>query len=69
MEGFFLLNHTIYDCRPKFSGNTIVRVFWSWALMLEKRRVTSLEYFLFCQKVLHLEIQFSRRGKEEIENW
>jgi hypothetical protein len=41
-ERFFLLHHTLYDCRPQFSGNTVVRLFRSWPSVLEKRRVTTL---------------------------
>ena len=68
-ERFFLLDHTMYYCRPMFSGNTVVRVYWSWLSVFEKRRVASLNEYIFRQEVLHLEIQFSRRGKEEVENW
>jgi hypothetical protein len=46
-ERFFLLQYMLHDCRPKFSGNPVVRVFWPWSSVLEKRRVTSLEYFIF----------------------
>jgi hypothetical protein len=66
---FLLLHHTLYDCRPKFSGNSIVQMFRSWSSVLEKRRVASLKEVILLRKVLHLEIQFPRRGKEEIENW
>jgi hypothetical protein len=41
-ERFFLLHHTMYDCPPKVSGNTVVRLFPSWSSVLDKRRVTSL---------------------------
>jgi hypothetical protein len=68
-QRFFLLHHTMYDCLPKFSGNTVVRVFWPWSSVLEKRRVASLKEFISPQKVLDLEIQFPRRDKEEGENW
>jgi hypothetical protein len=68
-ERFFLLNHVMFNCRLKFSGNTVVRVFWSWSSVFGKRRVASLNEFIFRQKVLHLEIHFPRRGKEEGENW
>jgi hypothetical protein len=53
-ERFFLLRYTMHDCLPKFSGNTVVRLFWPWPSVLEKRRVASLEYFIFCEKVLNL---------------
>ena len=26
-ERFFLLHHTLYNCRPQFSGNTVERMF------------------------------------------
>jgi hypothetical protein len=68
-ERFLLLHHTLHDGRPQVSWNTIVRLFWSWSSVLEKRRVTPVNEFISRQQVLHLEIQFSRRGKEEGENW
>jgi hypothetical protein len=68
-EGFFLIHHTLHDCGPVFSGNTVFRVFRPWSSVLEKRKVASLNEFIFCQKVLHLLIQYSCRVKEEIENW
>jgi hypothetical protein len=34
--------------------------------VLDKRRVASLKKFIFCQKVLHFEIEFARWGKEEV---
>jgi len=37
-QRFFMLHHTMYDCLPKFYRNTIVRMFRSWSLVLEKRR-------------------------------
>ena len=39
---FILLHHTLSYCRPKFNGNTIVRMFRSWSSVLEKRRIVSL---------------------------
>jgi hypothetical protein len=42
-EWFFLLHHTLHDGRPQVSWNTVVRVFWSWSSVLEKRRVTTLK--------------------------
>jgi hypothetical protein len=68
-QRFFLLHHTLHDGRPQVSWNTIVRMFRPWSSALEKRRVPTLNEFISRQKVLHLEIQFSRRGKEEGENW
>ncbi len=68
-ERFLLLHHTMNDHRPVFSGNTVFLVFRPWSSVLDHRRVASLNYFLFYQKVLHLEIQCSRQGKEEIKNW
>jgi hypothetical protein len=41
-EWFLLLHHTMNDCRPQVSGNTVVRMFRSWSSLLEKRRVASL---------------------------
>ncbi|SRR6266487_1907181 len=68
-ERFFLLHYTMYDCRPEFSGNTEFRMFRSWSSMLNKRRVVSLNEFIFPQKLLHLKEQFPKLGKEEVENW
>jgi hypothetical protein len=51
---------------PAFGGNTMVWMFRSWSSVLERRRVASLKEFISCQKVLHLEMQFSRLGKEEV---
>jgi hypothetical protein len=68
-ERFLLLDNTMYHFRPVFSGNTVVRVFWPRSSMLDKRGVASVKEFNLRQRVLHFEIQFPRRGKEEIENW
>ena len=63
---FLLLHNTVNDHRPVFSGNTVFWVFRPWSSVLDNRRVASLKSFIFCQKVLRLEIQFLRRGKEEV---
>jgi hypothetical protein len=55
---FLLLYYTMYDCRPVISGKTVVGVFRPWSSVLDKRRTASLNEFIFCQKVLDLEIQF-----------
>jgi len=68
-ERFLLLHHTLHDGRPQVSWNTIVRMFRPRSSALEKRRVPTLNEFISRQKVLHLQIQFPRRGKEEVENW
>ena len=68
-ERFFLLHHTMHDGRPVFSGNTVVRLFWPWSPFASQEEGWLLEMFIFRQQVLHLEIQFPRRGKEEVENW
>jgi hypothetical protein len=68
-ERFFLLHHTLHDGRPQVSWNTVVRMFRPWSSALEKRRVPPLNEFISCQKVVHLQIQFPRRGKEEVKNW
>ena len=68
-ERFLLLHHTVNDHRPVFRGNTVCRVFRSWSSVLDNWRIASLKEFFFCQKVLHLEIQFTRRGKQEGANW
>jgi hypothetical protein len=68
-QRFLPLHHTLHDGRPQVHWNTIVRLFRPWSSMLEKRRVASLNEFISRQQVLHLQIQFSRWGKEEIKNW
>jgi len=37
--------------------------------MLEKGGIASVKEFILRQQVVHFEIQFPRRGKEEVENW
>jgi len=37
--------------------------------MLEKRGIASVKEFILRQQVLPFEIQFPRRGNEEVENW
>ncbi len=68
-ERFLLLHHTLQDSRPQVSWTTIVWLFRPWSSALEKRRVPTLNEFISRQKVLHLQIQFPRRGKEEVKNW
>jgi hypothetical protein len=68
-ERFLLLHHTLHDGRPQVSWNTIVRMFRPRSSVPEKRRVPPLKEFISRQKVLYLQIQLSRRGKEEVENW
>jgi len=68
-QRFLLLHHTLHHHRPVGSGKTVSRVFRTWSSVLEKRRSASLTDVIFCQKVLHLEIQFTRRGKQEGANW
>jgi hypothetical protein len=47
VERFFLLQQTMYYCRPKFSENAVVLMSRPWSSMLNKRRVTSLNLFIF----------------------
>jgi hypothetical protein len=68
-ERFLLLHHTMYDYRPKVSRNTIVRMFRPWSPFANNRRRAGVMSFIVSEQVLYLEIQFARRGKEEIENW
>jgi len=68
-QRFLLLHHTLHHHWPVLSGKTVSWAFRSWSSVLEKRRMVSLTYIFFCQKVLHLEIQVARRGKEEGANW
>jgi hypothetical protein len=68
-QRFFLIHHTMHDCGPVFSGKTVFRVVRPWSSVLEKRKGASLNEFIFCQKVLYLEIQVARRLKEEGKNW
>jgi hypothetical protein len=42
-QRFFQLQHTMYDCRPEFSGDTVFWIFRPWLPVLEKRRVASLK--------------------------
>jgi hypothetical protein len=68
-ERFLLLHHTMYDCRPKFRGNTVVRLIRSWSSVLAKKRVASFKEVIFRLKVLRPMIQFLGWGKEGGENW
>jgi Ni,Fe-hydrogenase I cytochrome b subunit len=68
-EGFLLLHHTMQHHRPVFSGKSVVRVFRPWPPFANHRRRSGVSCFILSQQVLDLEIQFSRRGKEEGENW
>ena len=60
-ERFFLLHHTLHDCRPLQSGNTVVRMFLAWPSALEKENI-SLNEFISRQQVLHLQIRFFPEG-------
>src|SRR5947209_16481134 len=53
-ERFLLLYHTMNHCRPVFSGNTVVRVFWLWSPIANNRRRASVRYFIMSEKVLYL---------------
>jgi len=55
-ERFLLLYHTIYNSRPVFSRNTIVRVFWPWSPFANNRRRTGVMCFIVSEHLLHLEI-------------
>jgi hypothetical protein len=61
-ERLLLLHHLLYYSRPKFSGDTVFWLFGSWSSVFDKRKVASLNEFIFRQKVLHLEVQFPSRG-------
>ena len=65
-QGFLLLHHTMNDQRPVFSGNTVCGVFWPWSPFANHRRRADVMCFVVSEQVLYLEIQFARRGKEEI---
>jgi hypothetical protein len=65
-ERFLLLHNTMNHCLPVFSGNTVVRVFRPWSPISNNRRRASVRYFIKSEQVLYLEIQFARRGKEEV---
>jgi hypothetical protein len=58
-QRFLLLQHTLHHHRPVLSGNSGLRVFRPRSSVLEKRRIASLTYIIFCQKGLDLEIQFA----------
>ncbi len=66
---FVVLHHTMKNHRPVFSGKSIVRVFRPWSPFANHRRRAGVRCFIVSQQVLHLEIQFASRGKEERENW
>ncbi len=55
-EGFLLLHHTMYYCRPKFSGNAVCRVFWPWSPFGNNRRRAGAICFVVSEHVLDLEI-------------
>jgi len=65
-KGFVVLHHTMNNQRPVFSGKSIVRVFRPWSPFANHRRRAGVRCFIVSQQVLHLEIQFASRGKEEI---
>jgi len=64
-----VLHHTMNDHRPVFSGNAVVRVFWPWPPFANHWRRARVMCFIVSEHVLYLEIQFARRGQEEVENW
>jgi hypothetical protein len=68
-QGFLLLHHPMNDHRPVFIGNTVCGVFWPWSPFAHHRRRADVMGFVVSEHVLHLEIQFARRGKEEGANW
>jgi hypothetical protein len=68
-QRFLLLHHTLHHHGSVFSGKTVSRVFRILSSVLEKRRSASLTGVIFRQKVLELEIQVARRGKQEGANW
>ena len=65
-QGFLLLHHTMNNQRPVFSGNTVFGVFWPWSPFAHHRRRADVMCFVVSEHVLDLEIQFARRGKEEV---
>ena len=65
-QGFLLLHHTMHDQRPMFCGNTIFGMSWPWSPFANYRRGADVMCFVVSEHVLDLEIQFSRRLKEEI---
>ena len=68
-ERFLLLYHTVYHYRPVFSRYTVVWVFWPWSSFVNNRRMAGVMGFTVSERLLDFEIQFARRGKEEVENW
>jgi len=68
-ERLLLLHQTMYDCRPVFNGKTVFRVFWPWSPFANNRRRAGVMCFIVSEHVLYFEIQYARRGKEEVENW
>jgi hypothetical protein len=69
-QRFFLLHHTTQHRRPLGSGKSVCRLLWPWLPMLDHhRRRADVRGFIVSEQVLHLEIQFASRSKQEAENW
>jgi hypothetical protein len=68
-ERLFLVHHTMHYCRPVFSRNTVIRVFWPWSPFANNRKRAGVMCFFGSEHLLYLEIQLASRSKEEVENW
>jgi hypothetical protein len=66
---FVVLHHAMDDRWPVFRRNSVVRLSWPWSPFTNKRRRTGVMGFIVGEQLLHLEIQCTSRGKEEVENW
>jgi hypothetical protein len=68
-ERFVVLHHPMNDHRLVFNGKTVCGVCWPWSPFATHRRRAGVSGFTMSEQVLHLEIQFARRCKEEGKNW
>jgi hypothetical protein len=66
---FVVLQHTMNNHRPVGRWNAICRAFWLWPPFATHRRRTGVRGFILSEHLLNLEIQVTRRDKEEIKNW
>ena len=61
-----VLHHTMNNERPVVSRKTVLRVFWPWSPFANHRRRADVACFVVSEQVLHIEIQFASRSKEEV---
>ena len=69
-QRFLLLHHTMQHRQPLGSGKSVFRLLWPWPPLLDHhRRRADVMGFIVSEQVLHLEIEFADRIKEEGTNW